>query len=155
SGSVGLAIACLSGLSLAALPATGEEPRRPSIVYIMADDLGYGDLGCYGQREIQTPNIDRLAASGTRFTHVYAGAAGCAPARCVLMTGLHTGHARVRDNQGLRETVPAAEQGQKNRIPLEPEDLTVAEVLRSAGYATAIFGKWGLGEPGSTGVPTR
>jgi arylsulfatase A-like enzyme len=155
SGALGLTIPCLLGLSLGVMPATGAEPRRPNIVYIMADDLGYGDLGCNGQREIRTPNIDGLAASGTRFTHAYAGAAVCAPSRCVLMTGLHTGHSRVRDNQGLRETVPAAERGQKNRIPLEPEDLTVAEVLKSAGYATAIFGKWGLGEPGSTGVPTR
>jgi arylsulfatase A-like enzyme len=128
---------------------------RPNIVFIMADDLGYNDLGCNGQREILTPNIDRLAAEGTRFTQVYAGAAVCAPSRCVLMTGLHTGHARVRDNHGERANVPESEQGQKNRVPLEPDDLTIAELLRSAGYATALFGKWGLGEPGSTGVPTR
>lgn len=129
--------------------------EKPNIIFILADDLGYADLGCYGQKDIQTPNLDRLAAQGMRFTQAYAGAAVCAPSRCVLMTGLHTGHARVRENHGLRESVPASEQGKNNRIPLKPEDVTVAEVLKAAGYATAIFGKWGLGEPGSTGVPNR
>ena len=108
----------------------GAAAERPNIVFIIADDLGYGDLGCNGQTEILTPNIDRLAAQGTRFTQVYAGAAVCAPSRCVLMTGLHTGHARVRDNHGERATVPASEKGQKGRIPLEPDDLTIAEFLQ-------------------------
>jgi arylsulfatase A-like enzyme len=152
---LGTGLLLLAALGLAARSAAGDESVRPNIVYIMADDLGIGDVGCYGQREIQTPNIDRLAREGTRFTRVYAGAAVCAPSRCVLMTGLHTGHCRVRDNSGVRTVVPAAEQGQKNRIPLEPGDVTIAEVLRPAGYATAIFGKWGMGEPGSTGVPSR
>ena len=147
-------VAAILGALLLTGPA-GAATERPNILFIMADDLGYGDLGCNGQKEILTPNIDRLAGEGTRFTQVYAGAAVCAPSRCVLMTGLHTGHARVRDNHGERATIPASEQGQKSRIPLEPGDLTIAEFLRSAGYATAIFGKWGLGEPGSTGVPTR
>src|SRR5262249_43061534 len=97
-------------------------------------------LGCYGQKIIKTPQIDQLAAEGTRFTQVYAGSTVCAPSRCALMTGFHTGHARVRGNA---------------RVPLRPQDTTVAEVLKKAGYATAIFGKWGLGEPGSTGVPNR
>lgn len=119
---------------------SAETNRPPNIVFIMADDLGYGDVGCYGQQTIQTPVLDRLAAEGLRFTSCYAGSTVCAPSRCVLMTGLHTGHARVRGNA---------------RVPLEPEDVTVAEVLKSAGYTTAIFGKWGLGEPESTGLPTR
>lgn len=119
---------------------SAETNRPPNIVFIMADDLGYGDVGCYGQQTIQTPVLDRLAAEGLRFTSCYAGSTVCAPSRCVLMTGLHTGHARVRGNA---------------LVPLEPEDVTVAEVLKSAGYTTAMFGKWGLGEPESTGLPTR
>lgn len=113
---------------------------RPNIIFIMADDLGYGDLGCYGQEIIQTPNLDRLAAEGLRFTDHYAGSTVCAPSRCSLMTGLHTGHARIRGN---------------DRVPLEPEDVTVAEVLQQAGYSTGLIGKWGLGEPESTGIPNR
>ncbi|MFH1737507.1 MAG: arylsulfatase [bacterium] len=113
---------------------------RPNIVFIMADDLGYGDLGCYGQKEILTPNIDRLAEEGTRFTQCYSGATVCAPSRCCLMTGLHGGHARVRDN------IP-------HFIFLQPDDLTVAEVLKQAGYTTGAIGKWSLGNPGSWGIP--
>jgi arylsulfatase A-like enzyme len=123
----------------------------------MADDLGYQDLGCYGQRLVQTPRIDRMASEGTRFTHCYAGASVCAPSRCVLMTGLHTGHARVRDNNGrvggVKDEMSEACEG--HRIPLLEEDVTVAELLRGAGYATGITGKWGLGEAGTTGVPNR
>ena len=120
----------------------GKDPnpgdRKPNIIFILADDLGYGDLGCYGQRLIETPNIDALAAEGIRFTQCYAGSTVCAPSRCALMTGLHTGHARVRGNK---------------LIPLRPRDVTIAEILKGAGYTTAIIGKWGLGEPGTTGVP--
>jgi len=120
----------------------GKDPnpgdRKPNIIFILADDLGYGDLGCYGQRLIETPNIDALAAEGIRFTQCYAGSTVCAPSRCALMTGFHTGHARVRGNK---------------LIPLRPRDVTVAEILKGAGYTTAIIGKWGLGEPGTTGVP--
>jgi len=112
--------------------------RRPNILFILADDLGYGDLGCYGQQQIPTPNIDRIAAEGTRFTQVYAGCTVCAPSRCALMTGLHTGHAHIRGNA---------------RVPLRPQDTTVAEILKKAGYRTGIIGKWGLGNAGSTGVP--
>src|SRR5215831_11428408 len=114
--------------------------RRPNIVFILADDLGYGDLGCYGQKLIKTPNIDSLAAQGTRFTQCYAGSTVCAPSRCALMTGLHTGHARIRGNAN---------------IPLQPGDLTVAEVLKRASYTTGIIGKWGLGDAGTSGVPNR
>jgi arylsulfatase A-like enzyme len=116
------------------------EPRQPNILFILADDLGYGDLGCYGQKQIQTPNIDRLAVEGMRFTQCYAGSTVCAPSRCALMTGLHTGHGTVRGNA---------------LVPLRPEDLTVAELLHQANYATTLIGKWGLGEPGSTGIPNR
>ena len=112
----------------------------PNIIFIMADDLGYGDLGCFGQRRIQTPQIDRLARQGMRFTDFYAGSTVCAPSRCVLMTGYHTGHAFIRGN------------GKDN---LRPSDVTVAEVLKPAGYATGLIGKWGLGHEGSSGLPTR
>lgn len=114
--------------------------RKPNIIFILADDLGYGDLGCYGQAEIKTPNLDRMAAEGMRFTDAYAGSTVCAPSRCTLMTGLHTGHCRVRGNA---------------LAPLLPEDVTVAEVLKQAGYATGLVGKWGLGEPDTSGVPNR
>lgn len=123
---------------------------RPNILFIMADDLGYADLGCYGQQQILTPNIDRLAAEGTRFTQCYTGSPVCAPSRSVLMTGQHTGHTTVRGNKG--ENTPKHD-GQEGRIPLRKDDVTVAEVLKRAGYRTGITGKWGLGEPGSTGLP--
>ncbi len=126
----------------AANAAEGKPARRerPNIVFIMADDLGYGDLGCYGQTKIKTPNIDQLAKNGMTFTDFYAGSTVCASSRCVLMTGLHTGHCFIRGN------------GKDN---LRPEDVTVAEVLKQADYATGQIGKWGLGHEGSTGVPTK
>lgn len=114
--------------------------RKPNILFILADDLGYGDVGCYGQKKIKTPHIDKLARQGMRFTQAYAGSTVCAPSRCALMTGKHTGHCRVRGNA---------------LVPLQPQDVTVAEMLKAAGYITALIGKWGLGEPGSAGVPTR
>ena len=126
--------------SRATAAADAGKARRPNIVYIMADDLGYGDLGCYGQKHIKTPHIDRLAQNGMKFTDFYAGSTVCAPSRCVLMTGLHTGHCYIRGN------------GKDN---LRPEDVTVAEILKDAGYATGQVGKWGLGHEGSTGVPTK
>jgi arylsulfatase A-like enzyme len=131
--------------------------RKPNIIFIMADDLGYGDLGCYGQKLIQTPRLDRMAAEGTRFRHCYAGAPVCAPSRSVLMTGQHTGHTRVRDNAGRvgGASDEMSKSGNGHRIPLLTEDITVAEVLKKAGYATGITGKWGLGEAGTTGVPNR
>jgi len=114
--------------------------RRPNIIYIMADDLGYGDLGCYGQKIIQTPRIDRIAEEGIRFTQCYAGSTVCAPSRCSLMTGLHTGHCWIRGNA---------------RVPLRPEDVTVAELLKEQGYTTGLIGKWGLGNEETTGVPNK
>ena len=112
--------------------------EQPNIIFIMADDLGYGDLGCYGQQQILTPNIDRLAAEGVRFTDVYAGSTVCAPSRSVLMTGKHTGHTTIRGNFGKGGVVGLG--GGKGRVPLKDEDVTVAEVLQSAGYLTGMTG---------------
>ena len=117
------------------------ETRPPNLIFIMADDLGIGHCGCYGQTKIRTPHIDSLAADGIQFTNFYSGANVCAPARSVLMTGLHTGHTAVRNN-GLDRH-------------LYDEDVTVAEVLKEAGYATGGFGKWGLGRPDTPGVAVK
>jgi arylsulfatase len=117
-----------------------DAPPRPNIVFILADDLGYGDLGCYGQKKIKTPNIDRMAAEGMRFTQFYCGGSVCAPSRCTLMTGRHLGHATVRDNMERGK-------GLEGQHPMEPGTVTVAQLLKKAGYATAIVGKWGLGMP--------
>lgn len=127
-------------LTLALGAAAAATAPGPNIVFILADDLGYGDLGCYGQRRIKTPHLDRLAAEGVRFTRFYAGSTVCAPSRNVLMTGQHTGHALIRGNA---------------KLDLRPEDVTVAEVLKRDGYATGMIGKWGLGKEGSTGSPNR
>ena len=121
---------------------------RPNLIWIMADDLGYGELGCYGQKVATTPHLDRMAKEGLRFTHFYAGATVCAPSRSVLMTGQHHGHTRVRGNAG--PTNPRAQ-------ALLPEDMTVAKVLQRAGYRTALIGKWGLGDSGAaaSGLPRK
>jgi len=119
---------------------------RPNIVFLLADDLGPGDLGCYGQKIIATPNIDRLAGEGMRFTTAYAGSPVCAPSRCTLLTGLHTGHAYIRDNKEIKP---------EGQWPMPGDSVTVAKVLKSAGYATACVGKWGLGPVGSSGEPGR
>jgi len=141
----------LPPLAGAPAPAVGAaDAARPNIIFLMADDLGWGDVGAYGQRHIRTPHVDQLAREGLRFTDVYAGGSVCAPSRSVLMTGQHLGHTRVRGNSGMTGGV-----GEQRRVPLEPEDVTVAMLLRQAGYATGITGKWGLGEPGTTGIPNR
>lgn len=126
--------------------AAERQGRRPNIIFILADDLGYGHLGCYGQKQIQTPRLDAMAAQGIRFTDAYAGCTVCAPSRCSLMTGMHQGHAWIRGNTSKRTG---------ERVPLRPEDTTVAQLLKQAGYATGVFGKWGLGEPDTTGIPNR
>ncbi len=133
---IGLGIAA-SGLSCAT-NANGAV-ARPNLVFIMVDDMGYADLGCYGSKTIHTPCIDRMAAEGMRFTQAYSGCTVCAPARSTLMTGTHTGHTPVRGNTG--------------GIPLGAGDVTVADVLKRAGYATGGFGKWGLGDLDTAGVP--
>src|SRR5262245_53248927 len=120
--------------------------RKPNFVFILADDLGYGDLGCFGQQKIRTPNIDRLAAEGMRLTQHYSGNAVCAPSRCVLLTGKHPGHAWIRNN---REVQP------EGQPPIPAAEITLAELLKAQGYASGAFGKWGLGFPGSEGDPLK
>ncbi|NMH86801.1 arylsulfatase [Flavivirga algicola] len=115
-----------------------EEVKKPNIIYILADDLGYGDLSCYGQEKFKTPNIDALASRGIKFTQHYSGAAVCAPARSSLMTGQHTGHTPIRGNKEIME-------GKGGQVPLPASSITIAEVLKEAGYVTGMFGKWGLG----------
>ncbi len=119
---------------------------KPNIILIVADDLGYGDVGCYGQQKITTPHIDRLASNGLRFTQFYSGTSVCAPSRASLMTGLHTGHTAIRGN---REIKP------EGQYPLPEDAVTMPQLLQEFGYNTAAFGKWGLGFPGSTGVPEK
>jgi arylsulfatase A len=126
--------------------APAAEPAKPNVVFILADDLGYGDLGCYGQTKIRTPNLDRIAAEGMRFTQFYTGCPVCAPSRCTLMTGKHLGHATVRDNM---QRGPGLE-GQHR---MEAGTVTVAQLLKKAGYATGIVGKWGLGMPDEQSSP--
>jgi uncharacterized sulfatase len=138
-----LLAACVAAVAVCAYAV---DANRPNIVFILADDLGYGDVGCYGQKRIQTPNIDRLAKEGLRFTDFYAGCTVCAPSRCVLMTGYHTGHAHIRGNAGRERPEIQV---------LRESDVTVAEVLKKAGYATALCGKWGLGDEGTIGTPNK
>lgn len=142
-----LALAC-SNMAMTRAEQQPKKPQKPNLIWIMADDLGYGELGCYGQRVIQTPNLDRMAAEGLRMTQFYAGATVCAPSRSVLMTGQHHGHTRVRGNAG--RTNPAAQ-------ALKNNDFTVAEMLRRSGYHTGLIGKWGLGDVGEaeSGLPRR
>jgi arylsulfatase len=118
--------------------------EKPNIILFIADGLGYGELGCYGQSKIMTPHIDGLAARGMRFTQFYSGSPVCAPSRCVLLTGKHSGHAYVRDNYAVQP---------EGQLPLPKDEITVAEILKSLGYKTAAIGKWGLGPPGSSGDP--
>ena len=132
----------------ASLP--GPEDSGPNIVFVLADDLGYAELGCFGSEKIRTPHLDRLAREGMRFTRHYAGDAVCAPSRCVLLTGLHTGHAHVRNNSGWHRKENPHGEGQ---VPLPADTLTLALLLQRRGYATGAFGKWGLGGPGESGEP--
>lgn len=127
----------------AADPAATTSPEPPNIILIVADDLGYGDLGSYGQQQIQTPALDRMAGEGMRFTQFYAGSTVCAPSRSVLMTGKDTGHTRVRGNAS----------GETIKQSLRAEDVTLAEVAQQADYQTALVGKWGLGEINEPGFP--
>lgn len=125
---------------------SASEKRQPNVIYILADDLGFGDLSCYGQQKFETPNIDSLARNGLRFTQHYSGSTVCAPSRCSLMTGLHTGHTPVRGN---------AEVKPEGQAPMPADTFTVAHLMQKAGYRTGIFGKWGLGAPGSVSEPLK
>lgn len=133
----------LLGLCLASLACA---QSSPNLIFVLADDLGYGDLGCYGQKLIKTPRLDRMAAEGLRFTQFYAGCTVCAPSRSVLMTGQHMGHTWVRGNAGAKNLEVQT---------LREEDPTVAKLLKGKGYRTALIGKWGLGELGSSGHPLK
>ena len=133
-------------------PAQKVALKKPNIIFIMADDMGYADAGVYGQKLIKTPNIDQMAKEGLRFTQCYSGSSVCAPARSVLMTGQHTGHTRVRGNFGAGGVVGLG--GGEGRVPLREEDITIAQLLQKAGYTTGMVGKWGLGEPNTTGEPS-
>lgn len=145
-----MVLAVVGGLACGGLGTTtesnGDGAGRPNVIYILADDLGYGDLGIYGQKLIATPNLDRLAAEGMMFTQHYAGSTVCAPSRASLMSGLHTGHTVIRGN---REVQP------EGQHPIPDSRITLAERLKDLGYRTAGIGKWGLGAPETEGVPTR
>ncbi len=130
-----------------------QNSTKPNIIFIMSDDQGYADLGCYGSQYLKTPHIDKMASEGMRFTDVYAGSPVCAPTRCVLMTGLHSGHITRRDNRTSNDLDKPF--GRRKLIPLNPEDYTVAEMLKEAGYVTGAIGKWGLGNPGTAGTPEQ
>ena len=142
-------VLCIGGSLLAGMSACKDKaPEKEvpmNVIYILADDLGYGDIGCYGQQKIKTPNLDKMAREGMLFTQHYAGCTVSAPSRCSLMTGLHTGHSQIRGN---KEIAPEGQQ------PMEADSYTLGKLMKSAGYATGIFGKWGLGYPGSSSVPS-
>jgi arylsulfatase A-like enzyme len=127
------------------------ENTLPNIIYIYADDMGVGDVGCYGQKYIKTPNIDRMAAEGIRFTRHYTGAPICAPARCSMLTGKNAGHTYVRMNYELHDSIPS----RTGQLAIPDETVTIAEVLKKRGYATAVIGKWGLGSIESSGNPNK
>jgi arylsulfatase A-like enzyme len=137
-------------------------PAPPNIIYILADDLGYAELGCYGQEKIETPNIDALASGGMMFTQHYSGAPVCAPSRCVLLTGKHLGHAQIRGNDEWAERgdvwnfeAMAADPNLEGQRPLKPGAQTIGTLLQQAGYKTGIVGKWGLGAPLTEGIPNK
>ncbi len=136
-----MAVTACTEKNVTATESSSNQNKKPNVIYILADDLGYGDLGVYGQQRVKTPNLDDMAKNGVMFTDFYAGANVCAPSRATLMTGKHQGHARVRGN--------------KQEYPLRDEDVTVAEVFKQGGYHTGVIGKWGLGDEGSTGTPDK
>ncbi|ASZ13968.1 arylsulfatase [Chitinophaga pendula] len=140
----------LAPASLWAQPKQRSAPAKPNIIYIYADDLGYGELGAYGQQKIQTPHLDRIAAEGVRFTDHYTGTPVCAPARCMLLTGRHAGHSYIRGNYELGGFTDSTEGGQ---MPLPEGTFTIGHLLQKAGYTTAAIGKWGLGMANTTGSP--
>lgn len=144
------------------LSAQGPDQTRPNILFILADDLGYGDLGCYGQEKILTPNIDELARQGMKFTQHYSGSPVCAPSRYIFLTGLHSGHAFIRGNHEWAERGDVWDYHKvvqdvnlEGQYPIPDSTITLGETLQSAGYTTALVGKWGLGAPETDGVPNK
>jgi arylsulfatase A-like enzyme len=155
-----LAPAALLGACLLAF-STAESAgaaRKPNVIFILADDLGYGDIGPFGQKLIRTPNLDRWAAEGMKLTQHYSGNAVCAPSRCVLMTGKHPGHAFIRNNRQADNAKNLSKMGKpefEGQFPIPDGVVTMAELFQKLGYRTGGFGKWGLGGPGSTGEPLK
>jgi arylsulfatase A-like enzyme len=154
----------ITGLALSASTMLNctKSTKKPNIIFIMADDLGYAELGCYGQEKIETPNIDAMAKNGIKFSQFYSGAPVCAPARCILMTGKHAGHAHIRGNDEWKERGDVwnfeamfKDPNLEGQRPIPAETTTVGRVLQSAGYKTAIVGKWGLGAPLTEGIPNN
>lgn len=148
--------------TLALCEEPGKLSDKPNIIYILADDLGYGDLGSYGQQQIETPNLDRLAREGMRFTNHYSGQAVSAPSRCVLLTGLHTGHAYIRGNDEVASRgnvwsheAMLADSSLEGQRPLPAQTVMIPRKLKEGGYTTACIGKWGLGYPGSVSTPNK
>ena len=135
-----------AGFALATPGLSAQLPAKPNIIFILSDDLAQGDLGCYGQKLIKTPNLDRMAAEGTRYTQAYCGTSGLRPSRTSLMTGLHMGHCPIRANREIRP---------EGQMPLPAGTVTVAQLLKDAGYATACMGKWGMGMFDTTGSPLK
>lgn len=149
-----LLLALVGALAVVACSlAAAQVDRPPNIVLIYADDLGYQETGAYGQKRIRTPNIDRLAGEGMRMTQYYSGSPVCAPSRCVLLTGKHTGHAFIRGNREVPGTKWYDPEGPEGQWPMAADEVTLAERLKQLGYTTGVFGKWGLGGPGSEGHP--
>ncbi len=140
-------LSCLA-VALATLPSIvqADTPRPPNVILIIADDLGYADLSCYGQKKIKTPSLDRMAREGMRFTQCYSGSPVCAPSRCCLLTGKHGGHAFIRNNQEVKP---------EGQTPIPASEVTVTELFKQKGYVTGAMGKWGLGPPGSSGDPLK
>ena len=140
----------------------GANKKKPNIIYILADDLGISELGCYGQQLIETPNIDRLSQEGMTFSNHYSGTAVSAPSRCVLFTGLHTGHAYIRGNDEMasrgnvwNHKAVLADSTLEGQRPVPAETVMIPAVMKQAGYTTACIGKWGLGYPGSASTPNK
>lgn len=140
----------------------GANKKKPNIIYILADDLGIAELGCYGQQLIETPNIDRLAKEGMTFSNHYSGTAVSAPSRCILFTGLHSGHAYIRGNDEMPERgnvkdhrAVLADSTLEGQRPVPAETVMIPALLKQAGYTTACIGKWGLGYPGSDSTPNK
>ena len=158
-------IILITGMGISMFSSCGQSldtKASPNIIYILADDLGYGELGCYGQEKIETPNLDKLAAGGMRFTQHYAGAPVCAPSRCALLTGLHMGHAQIRGNDEWPSRgdvwnfeAMAKDPNLEGQRPIKTGTTTIGTLLQGAGYKTGTVGKWGLGGPLTEGIPNK